>query len=210
MTGTDWRRRALALAWFTVAFNLLEGAVSVGFGLTEDSVALWGFGLDSLVEVASAGVVLWRLRGALEARALQRERQATLAIGALFLLLASGVLLGSASQFLGRHRPDSSLPGILVALVSLCVMAWLWRAKLAAAAALDSAALRSDAACSLACIQLSCVLLGGSLVSGLFPALWWADGLAAAVLALLIAKEGVAMVRAARRPDFQGGCGCAH
>lgn len=210
MTALDWRRRAIALAWFTVAFNLLEGGVSVGFGLAEDSVALWGFGLDSLVEVASAAVVLWRLRGALEARAQQRERQATLAIGGLFLVLAAGVLAGSAGQLLGRHRPDSSLPGILVALVSLAVMAWLWRAKLAAAVALDSATLRGDAACSLACIQLSCVLLGGSLVSGLFPALWWADGLAAAVLALLIAREGAAMVRAARRPDFQGGCGCAH
>jgi len=206
MTDTDWHRRALALAWFTVAFNLLEGAVSVAFGLAEDSVSLWGFGLDSLVEVASAGVVLWRLKGG----AVDRERTATLAIGVLFLVLAASVLAGSASQFLGRHRPDSSLPGILVALVSLAVMAWLWRAKVATARALDSAALRGDAACSLACIQLSGVLLGGSLVSGLWPALWWADGAAAAVLALLIAREGLAMVRAARRADFQGGCGCDH
>jgi len=206
LTVADSHRRALALAWFTVAFNLLEGAVSVAFGLAEDSVALWGFGLDSLVEVASAGVVLWRLKGA----ALDRERTATLAIGTLFLVLAAGVLLGSAGQLLGRHRPESTLPGTLVALVSLAVMAWLWRAKLATARALDSAALRGDAACSLACIQLSGVLLGGSLVSGLWPALWWADGAAAAVLALLIAREGVAMARAARRADFQGGCGCDH
>lgn len=203
-----WKRRALFLAWFTVAFNLVEGGVSVAFGLAEDSVALWGFGFDSFVEVASALIVLWRLRGALEAQALQKERRATLAIGVLFLVLAVGVVAGSAVQLLSRHRPDSSLPGILVALVSLAIMFWLWRAKLAAARALDSATLRGDAACSLACIQLSAVLLGGSLVSGLVPAAWMADGVAALLLALLIAREGIGMIRAARRPDFQGGCGC--
>jgi divalent metal cation (Fe/Co/Zn/Cd) transporter len=203
-----WKDRALFLAWFTVAFNLLEGGVSVTFGLAEDSVSLWGFGFDSFVEVASAMVVLWRLRGSLEARALQKERNATLAIGLLFLLLAAGVLAGSGFQLAGRHRPESSLPGVVVSLVSLTLMFWLWRAKLAAARALDSAALRGDAGCSLACIQLSTVLLAGSLVSVLFPSAWMADGIAAALLALLIGREGIGMVRAARKPDFQGGCGC--
>ena len=206
--ATNWKRRALLLAWFTIVFNLVEGGVSVAFGLAEDSVALWGFGFDSFVEVGSALVVLWRLRGALEARAQQKERNATMAIGVLFLLLAAGVLAGSAFQLLGRHRPDSSLPGVVVSLVSLAVMFWLWRAKLAAARGLDSATLKGDAACSLACIQLSAVLLAGSLVSALIPAAWMADGLAAALLALLIAREGVGMIRAARKPDFQGGCGC--
>lgn len=203
-----WKTRALLLAWFTVSFNLLEGGVSVAFGLAEDSVALWGFGFDSFVEVASAMVVLWRLRGTLEAQALQKERRATLVIGSLFLLLAAGVMAGGAFQLLGRHRPDSSLPGVIVSLVSLAVMFWLWRSKLAAARALDSSTLRGDAACSLACIQLSGVLLGGSLVSMLFPVLWMADGVAACLLALLIAREGFEMVRAARKADFKGGCGC--
>lgn len=203
-----WKRRALGLAWFTVAFNIVEGGVSVAFGLADDSVALWGFGFDSFVEVASALVVLWRLRDAFGPAALQRERRATLVIGALFLVLAAGVLAGSALQFLGRHRPDSGLPGVVVSLLSLAVMFWLWRAKLAAARALDSAALRGDAACSLACIQLSGVLLAGSLAAALAPALWMADSLAAALLALLIAREGIAMVRAARKPEFHGGCGC--
>jgi divalent metal cation (Fe/Co/Zn/Cd) transporter len=204
----QWKNRALFLAWFTVSFNLLEGGVSVAFGLAEDSVALWGFGFDSFVEVASAVVVLWRLRGALEAQALQKERRATLVIGTLFLLLAAAVMAGSAFQLLARHRPDSSLPGVIVSLVSLAVMIWLWRAKLAAAKALDSSTLRGDAACSLACIQLSAVLLAGSLVSMLLPVLWMADGVAACLLALLIAKEGFEMVRAARKADFKGGCGC--
>jgi divalent metal cation (Fe/Co/Zn/Cd) transporter len=203
-----WKQRALFLAWFTVAFNLLEGGVSVAFGLADDSVALWGFGFDSFVEVASALVVLWRLRGAFGSASLQRERRATLVIGTLFLILATGVTAASILQLLGRHRPDSGLPGLVVSLLSLAVMFWLWRAKLAAARALDSATLRGDAACSLACIQLSGVLLAGSLATALQPALWMADGLAAALLALLIAREGIAMVRAARKPDFHGGCGC--
>jgi divalent metal cation (Fe/Co/Zn/Cd) transporter len=89
-------------------------------------------------------------------------------------------------------------------------MAYLWRAKLGAARALDSAALAADAACSRACIQLSVVLFAGSLLFLLFPALWWVDGAAALGLALLIGKEGLGMIRAARSRGFTGGCGCQH
>jgi divalent metal cation (Fe/Co/Zn/Cd) transporter len=203
-----WLRRARLLAWFTVGYNLLEGFVSIAFGFSDDSVALWGFGLDSLIEVASALVVLWRLKAGLTARATERERKATLAIGILFLVLAGVVVGGSLLQLAQRHHPATTLPGLLIALASLSFMVWLWRAKGAAARALDSAALASDAACSLACIQLSGVLLAGSLVFWLLPGLWWADAVAACALALLIAKEGWSMVRAARSPGFGGGCGC--
>lgn len=205
---TRWRSRALLLAWLTVAYNLLEGGASIAFGVAEESVALWGFGLDSLVEVGSALVVLWRLRGDLQARATERERRATLAIGSLFLVLALCVAAGSLHQLLAREHPATTLPGLVIALLSLSFMVFLWRAKLRAARALDSAALRSDAACSLACIQLSGVLMAGSLVYLAFPALWWADAGAALLLAGLIAREGLEGIRAARRPGFTGGCGC--
>jgi divalent metal cation (Fe/Co/Zn/Cd) transporter len=202
-----WRRRAQVLAWITVGYNLLEGAVSLAFGVKDDSVALWGFGLDSLVEVASGLVVLWRLRD-LGAKASGRERRATGAIGGLFLVLAFGVAGGAVRQLLVQDRPTTTLPGLVVALVSLSFMFFLWRAKRAAATALDSAALAGDAACSLACIQLSAVLLGGSLVFSLAPALWWVDAAAALALAALIGREGLAGIRAARDPGFTGGCGC--
>jgi divalent metal cation (Fe/Co/Zn/Cd) transporter len=87
-------------------------------------------------------------------------------------------------------------------------MAWLWRAKVHAARALDSGTVRADAACSLACIQLSGVLFVGSLVCAVAPALGWADAVAALLLSAAIAKEGLSTLRAASRADYQGGCGC--
>ena len=207
MTGMDWRRRALWLSGLTIAYNLLEGLVSMHFGWADDSVALFGFGADSFIEVASACLVLWKL---LDHGNLARERKATSAIGWLFLGLGAGVAGGALLQLAGRRHPPTTLPGLVISALSLAFMVFLWRAKLRAAKALDSAALAADAACSRACIQLSAVLFAGSLVFLAAPSLWWADAAAALALALLIAREGLGMVRAARSACFTGGCGCGH
>ncbi|MBL0212187.1 MAG: cation transporter [Holophagaceae bacterium] len=188
----------------------MEGAVSIGFGVSDDSVALWGFGFDSLIEVASAVVVMARLRKGFKAAGTEAERRAVLAIGALFVLLAMVIQLGAILQLVSGHHPPTTLPGLVISSLSLAFMFFLWRAKTRAAAALDSAALRSDAACSLACIRLSMVLFAGSLLFMLSPGLWWLDGAAAILLGLLILKEGVEGIRAARAPGFTGGCGCGH
>lgn len=191
-----------------MGYNLLEGGVSIGFGVADDSVALWGFGFDSLVEVASALVVLWRLRD-LAARATGRERRATLAIGGLFVLLALTIAGGSLTQLIQRRHPATTLPGLLIAALSLAFMVFLWRAKVRIARAMDSAALASDAACSLACIQLSGILFLGSLLFWAAPSLHWVDAAAGLGLAALIAREGLEGIRAARDPNFSGGCGCS-
>ncbi|MBI2362694.1 MAG: heavy metal transporter, partial [Elusimicrobia bacterium] len=185
----DWKARAERLALFTVLYNLLEGGVSVWFGVSESSVALAGFGADSFIEVASAAAVLWRLRGGAE------ERRATRAIGALLLALASATAAASGLQLYGRNAPDTTLPGALIALASLSFMFWLWRAKLAAGRALSSPTVLADASCSLACIKLSGVLLAGSAAYALVPALWWADSAAALALSVLIAREGPGLLR---------------
>ncbi len=203
-TPVEWQHRALVLAWITVLYNLVEGGVSITFGLSDGSISLAGFGLDSLVEVGSAMVVLWRLQGG----DLERERRATRIIGILFLLLALSVTAGSVLQLVRREHPHTTVPGMVISGLSLSFMVFLWRAKRRVARGLNSAALAADAACSLACLQLSAVLLVGSLGFELWPSLWWADSTAALVLALLITREGLGMVRAARRADFQGGCGC--
>lgn len=203
-----WIRYAKLLAGFTILYNLAEGLVSMGFGWSDDSLALFGFGADSFIEVFSAMLVLWRLRGGDGCEALERERKATKGIGTLFLALAAGIAGGSLLQLAGHRHPATTLPGLLVALLSLGFMVFLWRAKRAAAKALDSRALEGDAACSFACIQLSAILFAGSLVFLLLPALWWVDSAAALALALLIAKEGWEMRKAATREDFDGGCGC--
>lgn len=183
----DWTRRAKRLALFTVSYNLVEGLVSVAFGVRGESVALAGFGVDSFIEVGSALVVLWRLRGAVGE---DRERRAARSIGVLFLFLATLTALGSTFQLWRRAPPDTTMPGIVISLASLSFMFWLWRAKLETGKALASSAILGDAACSLACIKLSIVLLAGSLVYAMLPVLWWADSIAALILSALIAREG--------------------
>jgi len=203
----QWRHRALWLSGLTIAYNLAEGLVSMAFGWADDSIALFGFGADSFIEVASALLVLWKL---LDHGSLERERKATLSVGWLFLLLAAGITGGAILQITARRHPPTSLPGLVISALSMAFMAYLWRAKLRTAKALDSATLEADATCSLACIQLSMVLFVGSLLFLLVPALWWVDAAAALGLALLIGKEGSNMIRAARSEGFTGGCGCGH
>ncbi|MCB9759835.1 MAG: heavy metal transporter [Alphaproteobacteria bacterium] len=205
-------RRAHALAWFTILYNAVEGGVSVAFGVSEASIALLGFGVDSWIEVASAAVVLWRLRGELGGGRVDRdrERRATKVIAALFVLLGVGVMVGAVVQMSGQSHPATSVPGLVISALSLSFMLWLWRAKLAVAAGLDSRTLEMDAGCSRACLQLSGVLFAGSLLYLVNPAWWWADASAAVILALLFIREGAEGYQAANKPEFTGGCGCGH
>lgn len=211
-TGTQtlapWETRARWLAAATIVYNLAEGGVSTALGWSEGSIALFGFGVDSFVEVGSAAVVLWKLQTT--GGDTERERRATRILSALLVGLAAGIALSSFARLGTRAAPDSSVPGMLVSLVSLGFMGFLWRAKQAAATALDSRTLAMDAACSLACLQLSGVLLAGSLLYAVQPAWWWADGVAGLGLAWLIGREGRGGWRAAGRIDFGEGCGCGH
>ena len=174
-------------------------------------MALLGFGVDSWVEVGSAAVVYWKLTRAAGCATTSREqeRRATRWIGRLFLALAAATAAGALLQIGSGGHPSSTVPGVVISLASLSFMVYLWRAKLAAANALNSKALAMDAACSRACIQLSGVLLAGSAVYALAPALWWADAASALVLAGFIGHEGLTAVRSAEKKEFTGGCGCA-
>lgn len=203
--------RVILLSWFTIAYNLLEGLVSLYFGLSEGSIALAGFGADSFIEVFSAGLVLWRFRVETAGACVpvERERRATLGIGALFVALAAATAAGALLQLHDRSHPATTVPGLAISALSLGFMFLLWRAKSRLAVELDSATVLKDAACSLACIQLSVILFAGSLVFLLFASLWWSDAAAAALLAGFIGLEGARTIRAALRPDFAGGCGCA-
>lgn len=204
--------RAIALSWFTIAYNLIEGIASVYFGLSDDSMALAGFGADSFIEVFSALLVLWRFRseeGAGPGLSIDRERRATLGIGGLFVLLALITAAGALAQLRKGGHPATSLPGLIISAVSLGFMFFLWSAKTRLAKRLDSSTVRKDADCSLACIKLSSVLFVGSLIFMIAPALWWSDGVAAVVLSLLIGWEGAGTIRGALKPDFAGGCGCS-
>lgn len=209
---SHWLRRARWLAGFTIVYNVIEAGCAITFGFSDESLALLGFGVDSLIESASAGLVLWRLAGGesqdvSSRRSANRERWAGFGVGALLVLLAVATIVGSAWNLSHRHHPDSTIPGLVISGVSLSFMFWLWRAKRDAAAALDSAVLRSDAACALGCIRLSATLFIGSLLFLVSPLLWWIDSGAALIIAVLILRDGYEGLRTAWRGDV--GCGCA-
>lgn len=205
-------KRAIWLSWFTIGFNLLEGAVSIFFGISEESIALAGFGGDSLIEVGSAMLVLWRFRSEEEhtgALSLERERTSTLGIGILFVLLAIVTVAGSSIMIFQQQHPGTTLPGLIVSSVSISFMFYLWSAKKKVGLAIGSSTVMKDAACSMACIKLSFILFFGSLIYIVLPSLWWVDSLAAMGLSILIGHEGLQTIKAARSPEFSGGCGCS-
>jgi divalent metal cation (Fe/Co/Zn/Cd) transporter len=185
------------LAGASVTYNLLEAVIAITAGVVAGSVALVGFGLDSLVEVSSGVIILWQFRHALPE---SRERQALRLIGGSFFALAAYITYESARALLGTHAPDASPVGIALAATSLVVMPWLSRAQRRTGRSLHSGSVIADSKQTLLCAYLSAVLLVGLVLNAAFG--WsWADPLAGLVIAAVAVKEG----REAWRGDA---CGC--
>jgi divalent metal cation (Fe/Co/Zn/Cd) transporter len=196
--GPKLLRRALWLVGLTLAYNLVEAAIAIWAGTAAGSIALLGFGLDSVIECAASAVLLWRLsvelRGGDEERVETAERRARLFVGFTFLALAAYVLVESALTLISGDHPAASLPGIVLAAISLVVMPLLALAKLRTARGLGSGALEAEAKETLACAYLSFTLLVG-LVLNAAAGWWWADPLAALAMVPWLLKEGVEGVR---------------
>jgi len=188
-------RRGLRLTYATLAYNSLEGVIAIIAGLMAGSVALVGFGLDSVIEVTASAAAVWRLHADRDPvhRALA-ERRALRLIGASFLALAGYVAYDAVSTLFHRHTPEKSTVGIILAVASLTIMPLLARSKRRVSAELQSGALAAEAAQTAVCAYLSAILLGG-LVLNLLVNWWWADPLAALVMVPLIAREGVEGLR---------------
>jgi divalent metal cation (Fe/Co/Zn/Cd) transporter len=189
-------RRGLRLEYLTVGWNVLEAALSIAAGVAAGSIALVGFGADSLVEVSSGAVLLWRLRA--EARNAERrervERRALRLVGWCFMALAAYVVYESAASIVRREEPGASALGICVAALSLVVMPLLARAKRRVAARLSSRALEADSRQTDICAYLSAILLGGLALNAAFG-WWWADPAAALLMTPIIVREGVEALR---------------
>ena len=188
--------RGKSLEYFTIGWNTLEGLVAVVSGVLAGSISLVGFGIDSFIEVTSGTVLLWRM--SVDADALKRERNEMLSlrlVGACFLALALYVGYESISDLFHRKAPEHSIPGIILACVSLVVMPLLSRAKKRVGHELGSAAMHADAKQTDFCVYLSAILLTGLLLN-VTLGWWWADPLAALVMVPIIAKEGIDGVRA--------------
>jgi divalent metal cation (Fe/Co/Zn/Cd) transporter len=193
-----WTRIGIRLVIATLVYNVLEAIVAMWSGLRADSIALVGFGLDSIIECGAAGVLLWRL--SVEARGAEREtverteRRVHWFVGGTFILLALYVT-GQACWILWRgEAPDESMVGIALAVASLVIMPLVSWGKLRAAREIGSAALRAEAKETLACSYLSFALLLG-LVANATVAWWWADPVAALLMVPWLVKEGVEGLR---------------
>lgn len=188
-------RRGMCLNVATMSYNIVEALVSLLAGAMAGSVALVGFGADSLIEVSAAFAAQWRLRsdGNVKKRA-HAERTAVRVVGWCFLALGVYVVVDSAKTLWLRERPDTSIAGIVLTALSVVVMPLLAGAKRDVARGLSSAALRAEAAQTSLCAYLSAITLGG-LVLNAAAGWWWADPVAALGMVPIIAKEGIEALR---------------
>jgi len=188
-------QRGRRLEYFTITWNTLEGLVAIAAGAIAGSVSLVGFGIDSFIEVTSGAALLWRMSADTDEHQRERIERITLRIvGACFLALAVYVGYEAASDLFRKKAPEHSLPGIVLACVSLVVMPLLSRAKRGVASNLNSAAMHADAKQTQFCTYLSAILLGGLVLNAAFN-LWWADPVAGLVMVPIITKEGVKGLR---------------
>lgn len=183
-------RRGKFLEYFTIGWNLLEAVVAVGSGLIAGSIALVGFGIDSLIESLSGSILLWRLADDGD----DREKLAVRLVGASFMILAAYVAFDAVKSLIYQETPEASYVGIALATVSIVVMPFLARAKKDVGVKLGSRAMVSDSKQTNICAYLSVILLVGLILNALFG-WWWADPVAALIMIPIIVKEGIEGLR---------------
>lgn len=203
--------RANYLALFTIFYNLVEGGISVWLGTADETLALFGFGVDSFIEVISAiGVwhMLRRIRSNDGETRDEFEQRALRITGSAFYALSIGLLLTAALNLYGGHKPETTLWGIFISLLSISFMWYLIRQKTIVGTALDSPAILADAACSRACVYLSIVLMISSVGYELtgFGSL---DAIGALLIAWLTFKEGRESFEKARGMSCSCSCSCS-
>lgn len=192
-------RRAQLLAWVGLGWHLIEAAVAIAAGVIAGSVALIGFGADSLIEVGAGVVVLWLMAGGRSSSA-RAERRAQQLIAASFFVLAAYVGVEALRDLLAGHHPEASWVGIVLSVVTLATMPPLAVAKRRVGDRLGSSATTSESRQTMLCAYMSGALLAG-LAANAIAGWWWADPVAALVIAGIAVREG----RDAWRGDS---CGC--
>ena len=183
--------RGKRLEYFTIAWNTLEGIIAIVAGGLANSISLVGFGIDSFIEVTSGSALLWRMM--VDRDEVKRERNERLSlktVGGCFLGLSAYIAYESVSDLVLRKAPESSIPGIILACVSLIAMPLLSRAKKHVGKELSSAAMHADARQTDFCFYLSVILLVGLLLNATLG-WWWADPVAALGMVPIMVKEGI-------------------
>lgn len=185
-------KRAIRLEYFTVGYNVFEALASMVFGIMASSIALFGFGLDSIVESLSGLILLWRLsamKNGREEDEEERERKAVKFVAVTFFILAAYVLYESIEKLTGNEAPSESLPGIIIALLSLIIMPVLAIKKYKTGKEIQSKALVADSKETFVCAFLSFALLLG-LGSNYLFGFWQADPIVGLIIAGFLIYEG--------------------
>jgi divalent metal cation (Fe/Co/Zn/Cd) transporter len=192
-------RRGRLLAYLTIGWNSLEAIIAVGAGVVAGSIALVGFGFDSVIEVSSGAIILWRLFSGEH-----REKIALKLVGVSFIALTLYIAFDAVKSLWFREPPETTYVGIAIAALSLIVMPLLARSKRKIAARLNSRAMHADSRQTDLCAYLSAILLGGLILNAMFG-WWWADPVAALIMVPIIANEGIEALRGETCCD-DGGC----
>ena len=186
-------RKGLRLEYFTVSYNIIEAIVSIVFGTIANSIALVGFGLDSIVESLSGFVLIWRLRQHKKISKKEEERiekRAMKFVALTFFILGLYVLFHSIKKLVFKEIPDPSLPGIIIAVASIVVMPVLTMQKYKTGVQIKSRALIADSKETLACAFLSIALLIGLGLNYLIG-FWQADSIVGLIIVVFLFKEGI-------------------
>jgi len=189
-------RRALTLEYFTVGYNILEAIASIIAGGIANSIALVGFGLDSIVESLSGLVLIWRLRkhkAIVRAEEEKIEKRATIFVGITFLILGAYVLIESVRKIISKEMPDPSIAGIIIAILSIIIMPILGYKKYSIGKELSLTSLVADSKETFVCSLLSVALLIGLVTRHLFN-FWLSDPLVGIVIVVFLLKEGVELL----------------
>jgi divalent metal cation (Fe/Co/Zn/Cd) transporter len=204
-------RKAYLLSLFTIFYNIAEGIVSMILGYEDETLSLFGFGADSFIEVISGlgiAFMIWRIKNNPESSRSRFEITALKITGTAFYLLSAGLLAGIMLNLVNHHKPESTLWGVIISLVSIAVMVWLMNAKKSVGRKLHSEPIIADANCTKICVYMSLVLLASSLVYEL-TGFAYADVIGAAGLIYFSISEGKEAFEKAKGKECNCGDHCS-
>lgn len=204
-------KQAFALSLFTIFYNIAEGVISMYFGYQDETLALFGFGVDSFIEVLSGigiAVMIIRIRKNPSSTRSDFEKTALKITGISFYILSAGLLAGIVLNLVSQHKPETTLWGVIISLISIAVMIWLMIAKKRIGKKLHSDPIIADANCTKICVYMSLVLLASSLIYEL-TGFAWADVIGAAGLIYFSFTEGLEAFEKAKGHECSCGGHCS-
>ncbi len=199
---------AMGLSIITIFYNIVEGLISIFFGMNDETLALFGFGVDSFVEVISGiGILHMTLRMKKEKVIIKDkfEQLALMITGVSFLILFFGLIFGAIINFINKSKPDTTIAGIVISAISILTMWILYQSKMHIGKKLNSDAIISDAKCTVTCFYLSIILLGSSIIYEIFK-IGYIDAIGSLGIAYFSLKEGIEAIKKSRSKSI--GCCC--